>query len=98
VRVEHHNGRHYLPTESQSAPRQRVVLWHLRGSLDDLACVVSSTTFGFTLGLELAGESILVELQPDVERLTDKAARLEQWLLTQGWVPATDDRSGVDSI
>lgn len=91
MRVNHHNGHRITLDGSLGSPRERLVLWHLRGSLDDLACVVSPTSYGFTLGLELAGESILVELQPSVERLADKAARLEQWLLTQGWTPTRAD-------
>jgi hypothetical protein len=92
VRVDQINGHHHVLADSAPSPRQRIVLWHLRGSLDDLACVVSPTSYGYTLGLELAGEAILVELQPNVERLTDKAARIEQWLLTQGWKPTSEDQ------
>jgi hypothetical protein len=92
VRVNHHNGSRPISVDSLvSTSQRRVVLWHLRGSLDDLACIASPTSYGYTLGLELAGESILVELQPSVERLAEKAARLEKWLLTQGWTPANDD-------
>lgn len=91
MKVNHHNGHRHASVDSLRLPHERLVLWHLRGSLDDLACVVSPTSYGYTLGLELAGESILVELQPSVERLTDKAARLEQWLMTQGWTPRSDE-------
>jgi hypothetical protein len=91
VSINHHNGHRQASVESLRSPHERLVLWHLRGALDDLACVVSPTSYGYTLGLELAGESILVELQPSVDRLTDKAARIEQWLLTQGWTPAGSD-------
>jgi hypothetical protein len=92
VRVNHSNGSRSISIDSLiSTSKRRIVLWHLRGSLDDLACVASPTSYGYTLGLELAGESILVELQPSVERLADKAARLEQWLLGEGWTPVTED-------
>ncbi len=87
MRVNHHDEHHNVEN-GHTWPHDRVVLWHLRGALDDLACVVSPTSYGYTLSLELAGEPILLELQPSVDRLTDKAARLEQWLLTQGWTPA----------
>lgn len=68
--------------------RERLILWRMYGATDELACVVSSTTFGYTLGLELAGQPILLELQSSVETLVDKASRLEAWLLTQGWLSA----------
>jgi hypothetical protein len=68
------------------APRgERVVLWRLHGALDDLECMAISTSYGYALSLELAGEPILLELQRTVADLTDKAGRLESWLLTQGW-------------
>lgn len=69
-----------------------MVLWQLAGAIDVLACVVTSTSYGYTLCLELGGQPILLELQPSVECLVDKAAKLEAWLLTQGWtaVASTD--------
>ena len=86
--VNHSNGSRSTADAHASASTNRIVLWHLRGSHDDLTCVACPTSYGYTLGLELAGESVLVELQPSIERLADKAARLEQWLLTQGWTRA----------
>jgi hypothetical protein len=84
------NGHHPLHARATS---ERVVLWQLRGSLDELTCVVRTTSYGLTLGLELAGEPILLELQSSVEVLVDKAARLETWLLTQGWERLPDEQT-----
>lgn len=70
----------------------RLVLWRLQGAIDELACAVNPTAFGYTLGLELAGEPILVELQANVDVLVDKAARLEAWLLSQGWQRVPDEQ------
>jgi hypothetical protein len=70
---------------------QRIVLWRLRGSIEELTCAVRSTSYGYTLSLELAGEPILLELQSSVEVLVDKAARLETWLITQGWEHLLDE-------
>lgn len=53
---------------------------------------VKPTAFGYTLGLELAGEPILLELQKNVDVLVDKAARLEAWLLSQGWQRVPDEQ------
>lgn len=71
---------------------ERTELWRLRGSLDELTCAVRTTSYGYTLGLELAGEPILLELQSSLEVLVDKAARLETWLLTQGWERLPDEQ------
>jgi hypothetical protein len=70
----------------------RLVLWRMRGSIEELSCAARPTTFGYTLGLELGGEPILLELQSSVEVLVDKAAKLEAWLLTQGWQPVPDEQ------
>ena len=70
-----------------STTKTRVALWRLDGAIDALVCVVGVTSYGHTLSLELGGEVILLELQPNLETLCDKAARLEAWLLTQGWRP-----------
>jgi hypothetical protein len=84
-RVNGHRPRHARTTS------ERIVLWQMRGSLDELTCVVRSTSYGYTLGLELAGELILLELQSSLDVLVDKAARLETWLLTQGWGRLPDE-------
>lgn len=73
-------------TDDVPASSQRIPLWHLRGALEELACIARPTSWGYALGLELGGDLILLELQPSVETLVDKAARLEAWLITQGWV------------
>lgn len=90
-RTRTHSSR-YKPEWFSSPPgdssRDRLILWRMYGATNDLTCVVRSTTFGYTLGLELAGQPILLELQSSVEALVDKAARLEAWLLTQGWLSA----------
>jgi hypothetical protein len=74
------------------ATNDRLVLWRLRGSIEELACAVKPTTFGYTLALELGGEPILLELQANVDVLVGKAARLEAWLLSQGWQPVPDEQ------
>lgn len=94
MRTTHYSADYERSSHSELQPRlrQRLVLWQLRGAIDDLVCVVSPTAYGYTLGLELAGDPILVELQPSVERLVDKASRVERWLLTQGWQPVSCER------
>ena len=68
-----------------------IVLWRLRGATHELVCTTIITSFGFALHLTLAGEPILLELQPNVDRLTEKASRLESWLLEQGWTRTNTD-------
>jgi hypothetical protein len=60
-------------------------LWRLRGATDDLRGLAVETSFGFALALELAGEVILLHLQPSLGALVVFAWRLEIALRAQGW-------------
>lgn len=70
---------------------EHIVLWRLQGAHHELVCATLITSFGFALHLTLAGEPILLELQRTLEHVTSKAARLEAWLLTQGWTASPHD-------
>jgi hypothetical protein len=72
-------------TTSRRPSHERLILWRLHGSEHELLCTAITTSFGYALSLELAGEPILLELQRTADRLATKATRLEAWLLTQGW-------------
>jgi hypothetical protein len=60
-------------------------LWCFRGAKADLRGLVIHTSFGDAFGLELAGELILLFLQPSRERLIAYAERVKAVLLKQGW-------------
>jgi hypothetical protein len=82
------------PHRDSSQPRadsDSIALWHLYGTLGELLCAVRFTAYGCALTLELTGEPILLQLEEDVETLVKKAARLECWLMTQGWLALSDD-------
>lgn len=72
------------------ARHEPLLLWRLQGAESELRCVAIITSFGYGLALELAGEVILLELQRTIEHLAAKSARIEAWLLEQGWTPITD--------
>lgn len=76
----------FMRRERQAAAGVRVVLWRMRGAVESLVCVSVATSFGYALGLELGAELILLELQPSLELLVAKSARLERWLLAHGWL------------
>jgi hypothetical protein len=91
-----------IPTKSQCSESQTftrrpepaddaIVLWRLHGARYELVCTTITTSFGYALHLALDGEPILLELQRTVDRLSEKAARLESWLLEQGWTPTNTD-------
>jgi hypothetical protein len=62
-----------------------IELWRFRGASDDLRGLAIRTSFGDAFGLELAGEVILLFLQPSRERLIAYADRVKTVLLQQGW-------------
>ncbi len=72
--------------QPDAATGVRVVLWRLKGAVEQLVCVSVTTSFGYALGLELGAELILLELQPNLELLVAKSSRLERWLLARGWL------------
>ena len=65
-------------------------LWRLHGAADDLRGLAIETSFGYALALELAGELVLLHLQPSLEVLVAYADRLETALRAQSWYPAPD--------
>lgn len=53
--------------------------------MEVLACAAIENSFGHALALTLAGELILLELQPSIDHLVHTADRLERWLVSRGW-------------
>lgn len=72
------------PTTRRRTPPP-TVLWRMRGATDDLRGLLFETSFGFALGLELANELVLLQLQPNLESLATYAERIESTLISQGW-------------
>jgi hypothetical protein len=62
-----------------------LVLWRLRGATEDLVCAAIANSFGYALALTLAGELILLDLQPSIDHLVKTSDRLERWLRSRGW-------------
>jgi len=73
-----------------AATEDRLVLWRLRRAPDDFVCTTVLTSYGYALALELSGELIRFELEPNLEHLAQKAERLEAWLVTHGWRRANE--------
>jgi hypothetical protein len=92
-------GQPPVTPSSSPSPRHQlpppIVLWRLRGAIEELRGVVIETSFGLALGLELDSELVLLHLQPNWNALATFADRLKSALISQGWqvVPATAERS-----
>jgi hypothetical protein len=57
----------------------------MRGATDDLRGLLFETSFGVALGVELANELVLLQLQPNLDALAAYAERIESTLINQGW-------------
>jgi hypothetical protein len=77
-----------MRARSRDAKPRPLILWRLRGDVEDLACAAIENSFGHALALTLAGELILLDLQPSIDHLVATADRLERWLLSRGWTHA----------
>ena len=62
-----------------------LTLWRLWRLGDTLRCRAAVTSFGCAIAIELSGELILFQLEPDADELVDKATRLETSLSEKGW-------------
>ena len=79
--------------DATSSPSERgleddpesLTLWRLWRFGDVLRCRAAVTSFGCAIAIELSGELILFQLEPDADELVDKAARLETSLSAKGW-------------
>jgi hypothetical protein len=80
--------RSLVPRHRHTDESDPVVLWQLRRTGDDLLCATVLTTYGYALALALSGELVIFEFEPNLERLTRKAHRLETRLLARGWMRA----------
>ena len=81
---------HIDPTPSASERAladdpESLTLWRLWRLGDTLRCRAAVTSFGCAIAIELSGELILFQLEPDADQLVDKAARLETTLSAKGW-------------
>jgi hypothetical protein len=81
----------HIDTTSSPADRgldddpESLTLWRLWRRGDTLRCRAAVTSFGCAIAIELSGELILFQLEPDAEQLVDKAASLETSLSAKGW-------------
>lgn len=76
---------HLMRARLRDAKPRPLILWRLHGDVEDLVCAAVENSFGHALALTLAGELILLDLQPSIDQLVASADRLERWLLSRGW-------------
>ncbi len=68
-------------------PPSAVVVWQLRGFVEDIHCFFIRKTSAFTLGLERAGERLLEEEYSELPALLARAKDLRRRLVNVGFAP-----------
>ena len=66
-------------------PARPIVLWHLRGTSEDLRGLVIETGRGYALAFEVDREVVWLALQPSLEYLVKLADSVYTHLVARGW-------------
>jgi len=67
---------------------QKHVVWRLHGYIEQVACVRARTDEGWTLTVCYRDDPMWTEAVEDVETATERAERMRQALLVQGFFDA----------
>ena len=68
-------------------PDSAVVVWQLRGFIEDVHCFFFPRRAGFALAVERAGERLLDEEYDDLPPMMERAREMKDNLLRAGFVP-----------
>ena len=66
-------------------PSRPIVLWHLRGTAEDLRGLVIETARGYALAFEVDREVVWMALQPSLEYLVHFSDAVYTRLVARGW-------------
>lgn len=77
-------------------PYSAVVVWELRGLVEDVRCFFVPRYGSYLLSIERAGERLLEEMHDDFEEMIHRAGDLRRSLVRVGFQPAAAD--GASSI
>jgi hypothetical protein len=83
------------------APYSAVVVWELRGVIEDVHCFFIRSESGYSLSIERAGERLLEERHEDFREMMSRARELRSSLVRVGFEPVSADAtttSPVDSL
>jgi uncharacterized membrane protein len=69
-------------------PQSAVIVWQLRGFVEDVTCYFVKQASSFTLSVERAGERLSDEQFSSLRTLMDRARDLRRSLVAIGFAPA----------
>ena len=70
-------------------PYSAVVVWELRGLIEDVHCYFVPRAGGYLLGIERAGEQLLEELHDDFKEMISRAREIRSSLVHVGFQPVS---------
>jgi len=79
-------------------PYSAVVVWELRGLIEDVHCFFVRRGHGYLLSIERAGERLLEELHGDFREMMSRARELRSSLVRVGFEPVTTDATTTPPI
>lgn len=77
-------------------PYSAVVVWELRGLVENVRCFFLPRRGSYLLSIERAGERLLEETHDDFEEMIDRAGDLRRSLVRVGFQPTAAD--GASSV
>jgi hypothetical protein len=72
-------------------PYSAIVVWELRGLIEDVHCFFVPGASGYLLSIERAGECLLDELHDDFREMMSRARELRSNLVRIGFEPVPAD-------
>jgi hypothetical protein len=79
-------------------PYSAVVVWELRGLIEDVRCFFVPRASGYVLSIERAGEHLLEELHDDFREMMSRARELRSSLVRVGFEPVSADASTTSPL
>jgi hypothetical protein len=75
-------------------PESALMVWQLRGFVEDIHCFFYPRRAGFALGVERAGERLVEEYYDDVKQLMVRARQMKDTLVNAGFEPLHETSDG----
>jgi hypothetical protein len=79
-------------------PYSAVIVWELRGLIEDVHCFFLPRERGYLLSIERAGEHLLEEVHDDFREMMERAGALRQGLVRVGFEPVPADDSASSAL
>jgi hypothetical protein len=79
-------------------PYSAVVVWELRGVIEDVHCFFVPRGKGYVLSIERAGERLLEERHADYREMMRRARELRSSLVRVGFEPVTADATTTTPV